>query len=83
MAIEVGVGPRSQDVIVTLSRLRRLYGELALIRSDNRAEFAAAKLMRWQRDAAQRNRDDHRKTGRASPDQQRRAGPSRRPAAIR
>jgi putative transposase len=51
LAIEVGATLRSQDVILTLSRLMRLYGKPAHIRSDNGAEFTAAKVMRWLRDA--------------------------------
>jgi putative transposase len=51
LAIEVGASLRSQDVILTLSRLMRLYGKPAHIRSDNGAEFTAAKVMRWLRDA--------------------------------
>lgn len=51
LAIEVGASLRSQDVILTLSRLMRLYGKPAYIRSDNGAEFTAAKVMRWLRDA--------------------------------
>jgi len=34
LAIEVGASLRSQDVALTLSRLMRLYGKLAYIRSD-------------------------------------------------
>jgi len=34
LAIEVGASLRSQDVVLTLSRLMRLYGKLAYIRSD-------------------------------------------------
>lgn len=52
LAIEVGTRLRSQDVILTLSRLMRLYGKPAFVRSDNGAEFTAAKVMRWLRDAA-------------------------------
>lgn len=52
LAIEVGASLRVQDVILTLSRLMRLYGKPAFVRSDNGAEFAAAKVMRWLRDAA-------------------------------
>lgn len=52
LAIEVGASLRSQDVILTLSRLMRLYGKPAYIRSDNGAEFTAAKVMRWLRDQA-------------------------------
>jgi putative transposase len=52
LAIEVGASLRAQDVILTLSRLMRLYGKPAFVRSDNSAEFTAAKVMRWLRDAA-------------------------------
>jgi transposase InsO family protein len=52
LAIEVGRSLRSQDVILTLSRLMRLYGKPAYIRSDNGAEFTAARVMRWLRDQA-------------------------------
>ena len=52
LAIEVARQLRSQDVILTLSRLMRLYGKPAYIRSDNGAEFTAAKVMRWLRDQA-------------------------------
>ncbi|KVS57702.1 integrase [Burkholderia cepacia] len=52
LTIEVGASLRSQEVILTLSRLMRLYGKPAFIRSDNGAEFTAAKVMRWLRDAA-------------------------------
>src|SRR5690349_18885380 len=45
LAIEVGASLRSQDVILTLSRLMRLYGKPAFVRSDNGAEFTAAKVM--------------------------------------
>ena len=51
LAIEVGASLRSQDVILVLSRLMRLYGKPSHIRSDNGAEFTAAKVMRWLRDA--------------------------------
>ncbi len=50
LAIEAGASLRSQDVILTLSRLMRLYGKPAYIRSDNGAEFTAVKVMRWLRD---------------------------------
>jgi transposase InsO family protein len=43
---------RSQDVTLILSRLMRLYGKPAYVRSDNGAEFTVAKVMRWLRDAA-------------------------------
>lgn len=52
LAIEVGANLRSQDVVLTLSRLMRLYGKPAYVRSDNGAEFTAAKVMRWLRDAS-------------------------------
>ncbi len=52
LAIEVGARFSSQDVILTLSRLMRLYGKPAFVRSDNGAEFTAAKVMRCLRDAA-------------------------------
>ena len=52
LAIEVGGRLRSQDVILTLSRLMRLYGKPAYVRSDNGAEFTAAKVTRWLRDQA-------------------------------
>ncbi|KVL04092.1 integrase [Burkholderia cepacia] len=51
LAIEVGAS-LPQDVILTLSRLMRLYGKPAFVRSDNGAEFTAARVMRWLRDAA-------------------------------
>lgn len=50
LAIEVGRWMRSQDVILTLSRLMRLYGKPQYIRSDNGAEFTAGAVMRWLRD---------------------------------
>lgn len=40
----------SQDVILALSRLMRLYGKPQHIRSDNGARFTAARVMRWLRD---------------------------------
>lgn len=52
LAIEVGASLRSQDVILVLSRLMRLYGKPAFIRLDNGAEFTAARVMRWLRDAS-------------------------------
>lgn len=51
LAIEVARSLRSQDVILTLSRLMRLYGKPQYIRSDNGAEFTATKVMKWLRDA--------------------------------
>jgi len=50
LAIEVGRWLRSQDVILTLSRLMKLYGKPRYIRSDNGAEFTAGAVMRWLRD---------------------------------
>ncbi|HEY3325666.1 MAG TPA: IS3 family transposase [Novimethylophilus sp.] len=50
LAIEVGNSLRSQDVILALSRLMRLYGKPAYIRSDNGAEFTATAVMKWLRD---------------------------------
>ena len=41
-----------QRTLRILSRLMRLYGKPAFVRSDNGAEFTAAKVMRWLRDAA-------------------------------
>lgn len=52
LTIEAGASLRSQDVILTLSRLMRLHGKPAYIRSDNGAEFTAANVMRWLRDQA-------------------------------
>ena len=50
LAIEVARWIRSQDVILTLSRLMKLHGKPAFIRSDNGAEFTAGAVMRWLRD---------------------------------
>lgn len=50
LAIEVHRWIRSQDVILTLSRLMRIHGKPQYIRSDNGAEFTAAAVMRWLRD---------------------------------
>jgi len=50
LAIEVGKSLRSQDIILTLSRLMRIYGKPAYIRSDNGPEFAATAVMKWLRD---------------------------------
>jgi putative transposase len=50
LGIEVARSIRSQDVILTLSRLMRLYGKPAYLRSDNGAEFTAAAVMRWLQD---------------------------------
>jgi transposase InsO family protein len=49
LAIEAGKSLRNQDVILTLSRLMRLYGKPAYIRSDNGAEFTATAVMKWLR----------------------------------
>lgn len=50
LAIEVARWIRSQDVVLTLSRLMKLYGKPQFIRSDNGAEFTAAAVMTWLRD---------------------------------
>jgi putative transposase len=50
LGLEVARSIRSQDVILTLSRLMRLYGKPTYIRSDNGAEFTATAVMRWLRD---------------------------------
>lgn len=50
LGIEVARWIRSQDVILTLSRLMKLYGKPQHIRSDNGAEFTAGAVMRWLRD---------------------------------
>lgn len=50
LAIEVGRSLRSQDVILTLSRLMRIYGKPVCIRSDNGAEFTALRVMKWLQD---------------------------------
>ena len=50
LAIEVGRSLRSQDVILTLSRLMRINGKPAFIRSDKGAEFTATAVMKWLRD---------------------------------
>jgi transposase InsO family protein len=50
LAIEPARWLRSQDVILTLSRLIKLYGKPQYIRSDNGAEFTAGAVMRWLRD---------------------------------
>jgi transposase InsO family protein len=50
LAIEVGRWMRSQDVILTLSRLMKLHGKPQFIRSDNGAEFTAKAVMKWLRD---------------------------------
>lgn len=50
LAIEVGKSLRNQDVILTLSRLMRLYGKPDFIRFDNGTEFTATAVMKWLRD---------------------------------
>jgi transposase InsO family protein len=50
LAIEVATSITSQDVILILSRLMRLHGKPRFIRSDQGAEFTAAKVMAWLRD---------------------------------
>jgi putative transposase len=50
LAIEVGKSLRNQDVILTLSRLMRIYGKPTFIRSDNGGEFTATAVMKWLRD---------------------------------
>lgn len=47
LAIEVGTSLRSQEVVLVLSRLMRLYGKPAFIRPDNDVKFTAARVMRW------------------------------------
>jgi len=50
LAIEVARSITSTDVILVLSRLMRLYGKPAFIRSDQGTEFTAGAVMRWLRD---------------------------------
>jgi transposase InsO family protein len=50
LAIEVARSITSQDVILVLSRLMRLHGKPAFIRSDQGTEFTAGAVMRWLRD---------------------------------
>jgi hypothetical protein len=50
MAVEVA-SLRGESVILTLSRLMRLYGKPPFVRQDNGAEFTAAKIIRPLRDA--------------------------------
>lgn len=50
LVIEVGKSLRNQEVILPLSRLIRLYGKPAYIRSDNGAEFTTIAVMKWLRD---------------------------------
>ncbi len=52
LAIVQASRQRSQDMILTLSRLMRLYGKPVHIRSDNGVEFPARPVMRWLRDEA-------------------------------
>jgi putative transposase len=50
LAIEAASSITSQDVILTLTRLMRLYGKPEHIRSDQGAEFTAGRVMKWLRD---------------------------------
>ena len=50
LLIEVRKSLRDQNVILTLSRLMRLYGDLACIRSDHGVKFIATAVMKWLRD---------------------------------
>lgn len=50
LAIEVARSITSQDVILVLSRLMRLYSKPAFIRSDQSTEFTAGVVLRWLRD---------------------------------
>lgn len=50
LAIEVATSITSTDVILTLTRLMRLYGKPEYIRSDHGAEFTATRVMKWLRD---------------------------------
>ena len=50
LAIEVATSITSRDVVLTLTRLMRLYGKPAFIRSDQGAEFTATRVMKWLRD---------------------------------
>jgi transposase InsO family protein len=50
LAIEVATSITSTDVILTLTRLMRLYGKPQFIRSDQGAEFTATRVMKWLRD---------------------------------
>lgn len=50
LAIEVAASITSRDVILTLTRLMRLYGKPAFIRSDQGAEITATRVMKWLRD---------------------------------
>ena len=50
LSIETARSIRSTDVMLTLSRLMRLYGKPQYIRSDQGAEFTATAVMTWLRD---------------------------------
>lgn len=50
LSIETGRSIRSTDVMLTLSRLMRLYGKPQYVRSDQGAEFTAGAVMTWLRD---------------------------------
>jgi len=50
LVIEVARSITSQDVILVLSRLMRLYGKPAFVRSDQVTEFTDGVVMRWLRD---------------------------------
>jgi len=50
LAIEVNQRMGSNDVITTLSRLMRVYGKPAYLRSDNGSEFTANAVIKWLRD---------------------------------
>ena len=50
LPIEVATSLTSRDVILTLTRLMRLYGKPAFIRSDKGAGFTATRVMKWLRD---------------------------------
>ena len=46
LAIEVGASLRAQDVVLTLSRLMRLYGKPAFVRSDNVLTLESSRMWR-------------------------------------
>lgn len=50
LAIEVGKSLRSNDVILALSQLMRVYGKPVFISSDIGTEFTATAVMKWLRD---------------------------------
>ena len=50
LAIEVATSITSRDVVLSLTRLMRLYGKPAFIRSGQGAEFMATRVMKWLRD---------------------------------